>query len=94
MADVAAEEKIRFTSSILPKWARRTKSLKQGELTLGSIADVAGIAVAVTTRTGAPKPDISSPDALKRSSLAAESIVYADPAGEGRIERRLLRARA
>jgi hypothetical protein len=25
-ADVAAEEKIRFTSSILPKWARRTKS--------------------------------------------------------------------
>src|ERR1700691_3047693 len=26
-ADVAAEEKIRFTSSILPKWARRNKSL-------------------------------------------------------------------
>jgi putative transposase len=26
-ADVDAEEKIRFTSSILPKWARRTKSL-------------------------------------------------------------------
>jgi putative transposase len=25
-ADVAAEEKIRFSSSILPKWARRTKS--------------------------------------------------------------------
>jgi len=25
--DLAAEEKIRFTSSILPKWARRTKSL-------------------------------------------------------------------
>jgi putative transposase len=25
--DVSAEEKIRFTSSILPKWARRTKSL-------------------------------------------------------------------
>jgi putative transposase len=26
-ADVGAEEKIRFSSSILPKWARRTKSL-------------------------------------------------------------------
>jgi putative transposase len=26
-ADVGAEDKIRFTSSILPKWARRTKSL-------------------------------------------------------------------
>ena len=27
-AGLAAEEKIRFTSSILPKWARRTKSLE------------------------------------------------------------------
>src|SRR5712671_6803328 len=26
-AEVGAEEKIRFTSSILPKWARRTRSL-------------------------------------------------------------------
>jgi putative transposase len=26
-ADIGAEEKIRFSSSILPKWARRTKSL-------------------------------------------------------------------
>ena len=56
---------------------------KQGKLTPGSIADVAGIAVAVTARTGAPKPDIGSPDALKRSLLAAKSIVYADPAKGG-----------
>ena len=28
--DVRAEEKIRFTSSILPKWARWTKSLDWG----------------------------------------------------------------
>ena len=44
---------------------------KQDKLTQGSIADVAGIAVAVTTRAGAPKPDISTVDALKRSLLAA-----------------------
>ena len=56
---------------------------KQGKLASGSIADVAGIAVAVTTRAGAPKPDISSADALKRSLLAAKSIVYADPAKGG-----------
>jgi molybdate transport system substrate-binding protein len=56
---------------------------KQGKLTSGSIADVAGIAVAVTARAGAPKPDISSVDALKRSLLAAKSVVYADPAKGG-----------
>jgi molybdate transport system substrate-binding protein len=37
----------------------------------------------VTVRAGAPKPDISSADALKRSLLAAKSIVYADPAKVG-----------
>jgi molybdate transport system substrate-binding protein len=56
---------------------------KQDKLTQGSIADVAGIAVAVTTRAGAPKPDISTADALKRSLLAAKSVVYADPAKGG-----------
>jgi molybdate transport system substrate-binding protein len=56
---------------------------KQDKLTPGSIADVAGIAVAVTARAGAPKPDISSVDALKRSLLAAKSVVYADPAKGG-----------
>jgi molybdate transport system substrate-binding protein len=56
---------------------------KQGKFTPGSIADVAGIAVAVTAPRGAPTPDIGSPDALKRSLLAAKSIVYADPAKGG-----------
>ena len=56
---------------------------KQDKFAPGTIADVAGIAVAVTVRAGAPKPDISSADALKRSLLAARSIVYADPAKGG-----------
>jgi molybdate transport system substrate-binding protein len=49
----------------------------------GSIANVAGTPVAVAARAGAPKPDISSVDALKRSLLAAKSIVYSDPAKGG-----------
>jgi molybdate transport system substrate-binding protein len=49
----------------------------------GSIANVAGTPVAVVARAGASKPDISSVDALKRSLLAAKSIVYADPAKGG-----------
>src|SRR4051812_49522371 len=35
--DVGAEEKIRFTSSILPKWARRTKSLDDARETASHI---------------------------------------------------------
>jgi molybdate transport system substrate-binding protein len=56
---------------------------KQDKFAPGSVADVAGTPVAVAVRAGAPKPDISSPDALKRALLAAKSIVYADPAKGG-----------
>jgi molybdate transport system substrate-binding protein len=56
---------------------------KQDRLAAGSIADVAGTPVAVAVKAGAPKPDISSADALRRSLLAARSVVYADPAKGG-----------
>jgi len=56
---------------------------KEDKLAPGGIANVVGTAVAVVVRAGAPKPDISSADALKRSVLAAKSIVYADPAKGG-----------
>jgi molybdate transport system substrate-binding protein len=56
---------------------------KQDKLAPGSIANVAGTPVAVAVKAGAPKPDISSVDALKRSLLAAKSVVYADPAKGG-----------
>ena len=56
---------------------------KQDKFAPGSIANVAGTPVALAVRAGSPKPDISSVDALKRSLLAAKSIVYADPAKGG-----------
>jgi len=56
---------------------------KQDKVAPGSVADVVETPVAVAVRAGAPKPDISSADALKRSLLAAKSIVYADPAKGG-----------
>jgi len=55
----------------------------QGKVATGSLVDLVGTPVAVVARAGVPKPDISSVDALKRTLLAARSIVYADPAKGG-----------
>ncbi|HYB57338.1 MAG TPA: extracellular solute-binding protein [Alphaproteobacteria bacterium] len=55
----------------------------QGKLAPGALVSVASTAVAVVVRAGAPKPDISSVDAFKRTLLAAKSVAYADPAKGG-----------
>jgi molybdate transport system substrate-binding protein len=46
----------------------------------GSIADLARISIRLFVRAGAPKPDISSVEALKRTLLTADSIAFTDPA--------------
>ncbi len=46
----------------------------------GSRADIARTGVGVGVREGAPKPDISTPEAFKQAMLAAKSIVHTDPA--------------
>jgi molybdate transport system substrate-binding protein len=55
---------------------------KQGKFA-GDLVNVAGTPVSIVARAGAPKPDIGSVDALKRTLLNARSIVYADPAKGG-----------
>jgi len=57
--------------------------LTQGKISAGSQMIVARSTVGVSVRAGTPKPDISSVEAVKRSLLAAKSIVYADPAKGG-----------
>ena len=56
---------------------------RQDKLAADGVTNVAGTAVSVVARAGAPVPDISSVDAFKRTLLAARSIVYADPAKGG-----------
>ena len=49
---------------------------KQGKIVPGSRVDLAKSGVGAAVRAGAPKPDISSGEALKRAMLAAKSIGY------------------
>jgi molybdate transport system substrate-binding protein len=52
----------------------------KGKVAQGSLVNIAGIALGVAVRKGAPKPDISNVDAFKRALLSARSIGYRDPA--------------
>jgi molybdate transport system substrate-binding protein len=54
--------------------------VKDGKAVAGHVTVVARSGIGVAVRKGASKPDISSPDALKRTLLAAKSISYNDPA--------------
>jgi molybdate transport system substrate-binding protein len=60
--------------------AQIEKLASNGKVLPGSLVNVAGIALGVAVRKGAPKPDISSVEAFKRTLLAARSIGYRDPA--------------
>jgi len=55
--------------------------LASGNVVVGSETPLANVAVGIAVRKGAPKPDISTPDAVKRALLAAKSISYPDAAG-------------
>ena len=53
-----------------------------GRIVRGSRADIARSGVGVAVKKGAPRPDISSGEALKRVLLAAKSIAYSSgPSG-------------
>lgn len=50
--------------------------IKAGIVAAGNRFDIAKSGVGVAVRAGAPKPDISSGDAIKRAVLAAKAIAY------------------
>ena len=52
--------------------------VKQGKLVVATRVDVARSGAGVAVRTGAPKPDVSNPEAVKRALLNAKSIGYSE----------------
>jgi molybdate transport system substrate-binding protein len=68
---------------------------KGGGLQAGSHVKAVRVGIGVAVREGAPKPDVSTPEAFKKAVLAARNIVYTDPAtpnGSGVVTMRILAA--
>jgi len=57
--------------------------VKDGKAATDNVTVLARTGISVAIRKGAPKPDISSPEALKSTLLAANSITYLNPADGG-----------
>jgi molybdate transport system substrate-binding protein len=56
---------------------------KSGALRPGSMIDLARVGIGVVVKEGAPLPDISTVDALKKALVSAKSIAHPDPKGGG-----------
>ena len=57
--------------------------IKDGKIVAGSRADIGRAGLGVAVRAGAPKPDISSVDAFKRTLLAAKAVAYPGKGASG-----------
>ena len=54
--------------------------VKQGKVVADSRVDLVKSPIGIAVKSGAPKPDISSADAVRRALLAAKSVAYSDSA--------------
>ena len=57
--------------------------IKVGKVLAGSRVDLARSGIGVAVRKGTPKPDISTPEALKRTLLAAKTVSYSQVGASG-----------
>ena len=57
--------------------------IKDGKVAADNVTALASTGISVAIRKGALRPDISSPEALKRALLVAKSITYLNPADGG-----------
>jgi molybdate transport system substrate-binding protein len=57
--------------------------MRRDKLAAGSRVDLGRTGLGVAVRSGAPKPDIGTVDALRRALLAASTVAYADGGASG-----------
>jgi molybdate transport system substrate-binding protein len=70
LADGEAVDIVIAPPAVLDEQAKAERIVSQGRVALGRVG--AGVAV----RTAAPAPDIATTDALKRATLAADTVAY------------------
>ena len=76
-ADGTPADVLLLTSPLIDDLAR------QGKVAAGSKVDVARSCVGVAVKAGAPRPDISTPEALKATVLAAKSVGFSREGASG-----------
>jgi molybdate transport system substrate-binding protein len=76
-------------SILLPPYP---EALASGNIDPKSATTLASLVLALGVRSGAPKPDISTPAALKKALLAAKTVAYVDPTigSDGHATREML----
>jgi molybdate transport system substrate-binding protein len=77
---VAADEAIDVVILTKP---RADKLVRTAKLVGGTATELARVPIGLAVKKGAPHPDISSVDAVKRTLLNAKSVAYVDPASGG-----------
>ena len=65
--------------------------IKQGKVDPASRVELADSRIGLVVREGAPKPDISSVESLKKTLLDAKSVAYSDSASGVYIEQQLFK---
>lgn len=65
--------------------------VEQGKVVADSRVDLARSGIGIVVRTGAPKPNIGSVDALRQALLSAKSIAYSDSASGVYIQNEMLK---
>jgi molybdate transport system substrate-binding protein len=79
-----------FADMILVASPELDKLIAEGKV-VGNRVDVSRTGIGIAVRKGAPKPDVSTPEALKRALRAAKSVGHTAPAGGGITAMHLLR---
>jgi molybdate transport system substrate-binding protein len=78
-----------FADMILVASPELDKLIAEGKVV--NRTDVSRTGIAIAVKKGAPKPDVSTPEALKRALLNAKSVGHTAPAGGGITALHLLR---